>query len=41
MILHHTFNQQTPKSVSKQIIEPKEEPKIPGKILGSKFGQNG
>ncbi len=40
MILRHCFNQQIPKSISDRIIEPKEEPRIPGKVLGPKFGQN-
>lgn len=40
MILCHSFTQQPPKSISDRIIEPKEKPEIPGKLLGPKFGQN-
>jgi hypothetical protein len=40
MILCHSFTQQSPKSISDRIIEPKEKPEIPGKLLGQKFGQN-
>jgi hypothetical protein len=34
MILHHNFIQQLPKSIKDKIIKPKEDKKVPGKLLG-------
>jgi len=38
MLLCHNFVQQLPKSIKDKIIKPKEDKKVPGKLLGQWFG---